>query len=105
MAIPAKDFDIHCSKHLRDQTFKALYLKIYWEKSFQIVALFSGIIVLNNAVVAEKNEQTFIFYITQRGITPQHKCIRAIAIMTFTLSNTFKNYNTVYCQISSWYGH
>ncbi len=25
--------------------------------------------------------------------------------MTFTLSNTFKHYNTVYVQISSWYGH
>ncbi len=35
---------IHCSKHLRDQTFKAIYLEIYWEKSFQIVVLFSRII-------------------------------------------------------------
>ncbi len=33
-------------------------------------------------------------------------CIRAIAIMTFNiLSNAFKHCNSVYCEISSWYGH
>ncbi len=55
---------------IRDQTFKAIYVEIYWEKSFQIVVLFSRIIVLDNAVVAEKNTKT-IFYITQRGISPK----------------------------------
>ncbi len=53
----------------------------------------------------KKNIKTVFFDITQRGITPKHKGIRAITIRTFTLSNTFKHYNTVYCQISSWYGH
>ncbi len=32
---------LHCSKYLREQIFKAIYLEIYWEKSFQIVVLFS----------------------------------------------------------------
>ncbi len=38
---------------LRDQIFKAIYLAIYWEKSFQMLVLFSWIILLDNAVVAE----------------------------------------------------
>ncbi len=45
---------VHCSKYLRDQIFKAIYLEIHWGKSFQIVVLFSWIILLDNAVVAEK---------------------------------------------------
>ncbi len=45
---------IHCSKHLRDQTFKAIYLEMYWEKSFQIAVLLSRIIVRDNTVVAKK---------------------------------------------------
>ncbi len=45
---------IHCSKHLRDRTFKAIYLEFLGEKSFQIVVLFSRITVLDNAVVAGK---------------------------------------------------
>ncbi len=32
---------IHCSKYSRDQIFKAVYLEIYWEKSFKIVVPFS----------------------------------------------------------------
>ncbi len=44
---------------------------MYWEKSFQIVVLFSWIILLDNAVVAEKISKTLFFYITQRGITPK----------------------------------
>ncbi len=53
---------IHCSKHLRDQDFQShIYLEIHWEKSLQIVVPFSRIIVLDNAVVAEKNGKTFIF--------------------------------------------
>ncbi len=32
---------IHCSKYLRDQIFKAIYLEIYLENSFQVVVLFS----------------------------------------------------------------
>ena len=42
-------------KILKEQIFKAIYLEIYWEKSFQNVVLFSWIILLDNAVVAEKN--------------------------------------------------
>ncbi len=61
-----KGIYIHCSKHLREQTFKAIYLEIYWEKSFQIVVLFSRFIVLDNAVVAEKNSKT-LFFTQPRG--------------------------------------
>ncbi len=38
-----------------------MYLEIYWEKSFQIVALFSRITVLDNAVGAEKNSKKIFF--------------------------------------------
>ncbi len=65
---------LHCSKYLRDQVFKAImiYLKIYWEKSFQIVVMFSWIILLDNAVVAEKLlAKLYFLHITQRGITPK----------------------------------
>ncbi len=56
---------IHCSKHLRDQTFRAIYLEIYWGKSFQIVVLFSRIIVLDNPVVTEKKlAKCFFFFFT-----------------------------------------
>ncbi len=75
-------------------------------KSFQIVALFSLIISLDNAVVvAEKNSKTLFLHYPEANHPPKHKCIRAIAIMTFILSKTFKHCNTVYCQISSWHGH
>ncbi len=63
-------FQLHCSKRLSCQTFKAIRLEIYWEKSFQIVVLFSRIIVLDNAVVAQKIAKV-IFYISQSGITPK----------------------------------
>ncbi len=53
----------------------------------------------------KKNWQNFIFYIPRGEAPPKHKCVRAIAIMTFILLNTFKHYDTVYCQISTWYGH
>ncbi len=85
---------MHCSKNLRDQTFKAIYLEIYWEKSLQIVVRFSRNIVLDNAVVAEKNSKIY-FYITD-GNHPNHKCIRVIANMTFILSNTLKHYTTLF---------
>ncbi len=52
---------LHCSKYLREQIFKAIYLEIYWEKSFQIVVLFSWIILLDNAIVAEKNSKSVFF--------------------------------------------
>ncbi len=93
--------------YLREQIFKAIYLEIYWEKSFQIVVLFSWIILLDNAVVAEKKiAKLYILLHNPDGNPPKDRCIRAIAIMIFILSNTFKHYNTVYyCQISSWYGH
>ncbi len=50
--------------------------------------------------------KTKLFFPYARGESPpKHMCIRAIAIMTFILSNMFKHHNTVYCQISIWYGH
>ena len=42
--------------------------------------------MLDKAVVSKANLKIFIFYITQES-PPKHKFIRAIAIMTFTLSN------------------
>ncbi len=79
---------IHCSKYLRDQIFKAIYLEIYWEKSFQIVVLFSWIILLDNAVVGEKKLANFIFDITQRGITPKTQVYQSHRdVMTFTPSH------------------
>ena len=56
-----KFIGIHCSKYLRDQIFKAIYLEKYWGKSFQIVVLFSLIILLDNTLVAEKNSKTLFF--------------------------------------------
>ena len=53
---------LHCSRHLRDQSFKEIYLEIYWKKSFQIVVLFSRIIVLGNAVVTEKKISKILFF-------------------------------------------
>ncbi len=52
---------IHSSKYLGEQIFKAIHLEIYWEQSFQIVALFSWIILLDNAVVAGKKLANFFF--------------------------------------------
>ena len=45
-----------------DQTFKSIYLEIYWGKSFQIVFLFSRIIVHDNEVVAEKKLAKLYFF-------------------------------------------
>ncbi len=53
----------------------------------------------------KKLAKLFFLHNAEGNHPPKHKCIRAIAIMTFILSNTLKHYNTVYCQISSWYGH
>ncbi len=41
--------------------FKAIYLEIYWENSFQVVVLFSWTIVLDNVVVAQKISKTLFF--------------------------------------------
>ncbi len=49
-------------KTFKDQTFKAIYLEIYWEKSFRIVVLFCRIILLDDAVVAEKNSKKLYFF-------------------------------------------
>ncbi len=38
-----------------------MYVEIYWEKSFQVVVLFSRIIVVDKAVVAEKNSKNLFF--------------------------------------------
>ena len=86
---------IHCSKHLRDQTFKAIHLEIYWEKSFQIVVLvvlFSRIIVLDNAVVAEKKLAKLYFLHNPEGNHPQNTSasepLRSWPLTFQTRSNT-----------------
>ncbi len=43
------------SKYLIEQIFKTIYLEIYWEKPFQIVVMFSWIILLDKSVVAPPN--------------------------------------------------
>ena len=72
-----------------------------WEKFFQIVVMFSWIILLAKAAVVKK-EQNFIFYISQRGITLKTQVYRGNCDHDLY---SFKQDNTVYCQISSWYGH
>ena len=66
---------LHYSKYLREQIFKAKYLEIYWEKSFQILVLFSWIILLDNAVVAEKKISKTVFLHNPERITPQNTSV------------------------------
>ncbi len=102
---------IYCLKHLKDQTFKAIILylviDIYWGKPFQIVVLFSRIIVPDNAVVAEQKLAKLYFLHNLEGNHPQNTSVsepwRSWPLSFQTRSNTILN--TIYCQISSWYGH
>ncbi len=61
--------------------------------------MFSWVILVDKAVVAKKS---FIFYKTLRVIAPKTEVYQSniIAIMI-----SFKQDNTLYCQISSWYRH
>ncbi len=83
---------IHCSKYLREQIFKAIYLEIYWEKPFQIVVLFSWISLLDNAVVAEKKLAKLYFLHNPEGSHPQNTSVseqlRSWTLPFQTRSNT-----------------
>ncbi len=56
-------------------------------KFFQIVIMWSWIILLNKAAVDKKKYQNFAGNPPPQKKKKKHKCIRAIAIMIFTLSN------------------
>ncbi len=68
---------IHWSKYVRDQIFKAIYWEIYWEKSFQIVVLFTcnWIIALDNAVVAKEKLAKLYFLHNPEGNRPQNTSV------------------------------
>ena len=68
------------------------------------VVMFSWIILLGKAVVAKKFSKFKLYFLhnSEGNHAPNHQCIRAICDHDLY---SFKQDNTVCCQISSWYGN